>query len=60
MITFAISLKVDGRTRGDVIEVDELDPESLARIEESMHEMRDELERVARRRAAKRAREGES
>lgn len=54
MITITIAVKDGVRTRGEVLELEELDAEALARIDELVHEMRDHIERIARVRAARR------
>lgn len=58
MITVAISVKDGAHTRGEILELEELGAEELARVEALVHEMRDHLERIARRMAAKRAKDG--
>lgn len=58
MIQVTIAIKDGVHTRGDVLELEELGPEELARVDELIHELRDHLDRIARVRAAKaRARE---
>lgn len=52
-----IAVKDGVRTRAEVLELEELDAEALARIDELVHEMRDHIERLARVREARRAKE---
>lgn len=56
MIKVTIALEVDGRTRAEMIEREDLDVGVLAEIDDLLHEVRDHLERTARSRAEKRAR----
>ncbi len=54
MITVAFSIKDGVRTMGELLELESLDAEALARVDELVLEMRDHIERLARVRAAKR------
>lgn len=58
MITVTIAVKDGVRTRGEVLELEDLDEEALSRIDELVLEMRDHIERLARVRAAKRTKGG--
>ncbi len=54
MITVTIAVKDGVHTRGDILELSDLAPEDLARVDELILEMRDHIDRIARVRAAKR------
>lgn len=59
MISFTIAVKDGARTRGEVLELEDLTPEALAHVDELILEMRDHIERIARVRAARSAKEGQ-
>jgi hypothetical protein len=57
MIQVTFAVKIGPHTRGDVLELEELDADGLARVEDLVHEMRAYLEQHARIRRAKQDKE---
>ena len=56
-VQVAFTVKDGPHTRGEVLDLDDLDGMALARVDEVIHEIRSHLERLARVRAARVAKE---
>lgn len=55
MIQFMVTLKDGVRTRGEILDLEELDDVAMARIEELIIDMREHVERIARVHQARRS-----